>query len=89
MRQLSINQVLSSRRSPRDRPSLTCLPMIEQDLSRINMDVISAVHATEDRAPWRSLTTTCCATLPLFEHAVVHSASYPPGRANRVAAYQW
>jgi len=21
--------------------------------------------------------------------AVVHSASYPPGRANRVAAYQW
>jgi len=22
-------------------------------------------------------------------HAVVYSASYPPGRANRVAAYQW
>jgi len=21
--------------------------------------------------------------------AVVHSASYPPGRANQVAAYQW
>jgi len=21
--------------------------------------------------------------------AVVHSASYPPGRANRIAAYQW
>jgi len=21
--------------------------------------------------------------------AVVHSASYPPGKANRVAAYQW
>jgi len=32
----------------------------------------------------------------LFSHhsasastAVVHSAGYPPGRANRVAAYQW
>jgi len=62
IRQLLINEVLSSWRR---RSRLTWLRMIEQDLSRINLDVISAVHAAKDRSLWRSLTTNCFATYPL------------------------
>ena len=65
--------------------SLSDVQVVDSTLEHRYLSHHSASVFSKLRSLWRNDQGTRLSSLP----AVVHSASYPPGKANRVAAYPW